>query len=448
MRSDGPRIDLANTPSGLAAHAVQRTRAGPDGTRIIVLQRGSRLRTEQVDLLPTSPPAPLDLSTVPELTRAGDRTFVLGASRRSWTAVVRHFGPRAWTAAINLTRAGVVTLRCTVIEPLTLGAPTAWYRTQAAAEAAQHRSGTLATHQQELRDQLHGALASLGTYRHSPNVNHRADLTDDDLATVENALRHELRKTHPAPKRTLILCALTHDLCEGIVHLNARGFSQAHTGSTKTWDSARAILSSTGIPPAVATAIGLRRNSLIGIGGAITVHLGRQTFPFALFEEPVLLAAEQPGLQCTLDGTRLVIVENLQAAQTLCTTFRQASETRDTGIVYSGGMPSPAALHHIAALAEKAHKTVIAPDADLGGVRIASAIHDALPAQARTHALICDAGATTHKPQPPWPNDSCTWDGLRAALNGPAAALAQSCLNRGYPVEQEAAIVHSVSGVL
>ncbi|MGW6271769.1 transposase [Streptomyces sp. NPDC055060] len=40
--------------------------------------------------------------------------------------------------------------------------------------------------------------------------------------------------------------------------------------------------------------------------------------------------------------------------------------------------------------------------------------------------------------------DSPVWEGLSAALSGPAAALAQGCLDRGYPVEQEAPIVQSV----
>ncbi|MEJ8652787.1 hypothetical protein WKI65_33175 [Streptomyces sp. MS1.AVA.3] len=448
MPLDGPRLDLTGMPHGLCAQAVQITRQSKDGTAVIVLEGGIRLRTHEVLLSPLQPPATIDLAPVSGLTRPGDRSFVLGSTRHGWSAIQQRFGSRAWDTAVELTRAGAVTLLCHVVADLALGPPIRWYRTDAAARLAEDHSSSRTDTRQSLRDQLQSALDSLKMHQLNHNSSHRADVTDDDLAALGRALHHELRKSAPAPKRSLILAAITHDLCEGIVHLNARAFSQSHTGNTKTWDGARAIAHSAGIPPSVPTAIGLRRSSLIGLGGAITARLGRQSFPFSLFEEPVLLAAEQPGLRCQLDGARLVIVENLQAAQTLCTTYRQASGTRDIGVVYSGGMPSPAVLRHIATLAEHAQHTVIGPDADLGGVRIATAIHDALPTQSRARSVICDAGATDHTPQPRWPSDSCTWEGLRAALHGPVSELAQSCLSRGYPVEQEAAIVHSINAHL
>ncbi|MFE2933459.1 toprim domain-containing protein [Streptomyces sp. NPDC059278] len=111
-------------------------------------------------------------------------------------------------------------------------------------------------------------------------------------------------------------------------------------------------------------------------------------------------------------------------------------------------MPSRAVLDHIAALSESATKIVIAPDADLGGVRIATAIHQALPPESQSRTMVCDVGVAEHAQQRPWAPDNPIWDAMKAARTGPAASLARGCLERGYPVEQEAAIVECVKKYL
>ena len=275
----------------------------------------------------------------------------------------------------------------------------------------------------------------------------RAAPPPEAIEALRLALEHEQHQSAPAAKRTLILAALAHDLAQGVVHANARSFSLAHTGASKTWDDALAILQSAGIPRSLTQAVGLYRSSRIGIGGPITARLTDSDVPLHLnlLQGPVLIRADQSALSLHLDGTRLAVVENLQAAETLCDTLAEnPTTTADVGILYSAGMPSRAALHHIAAMAATATCTVIAPDADLGGTRIATTIWNALTPTTRTSVRMCDVGAVPHTPQRPWVPDSAVWPHLRAALTGPAAALAHGCLERGYPVEQEACIVEAV----
>jgi hypothetical protein len=82
---------------------------------------------------------------------------------------------------------------------------------------------------------------------------------------------------------------------------------------------------------------------------------------------------------------------------------------------------------------------VALPDADLGGVRIAEQVLAVAPA-----AAVVDTGEYQHDPRAPWTPDSVSVLGLREAAGGPAAGLARACLDRGYPVEQELAVVEAV----
>jgi Protein of unknown function C-terminus (DUF2399) len=137
---------------------------------------------------------------------------------------------------------------------------------------------------------------------------------------------------------------------------------------------------------------------------------------------------------------RLIIVENLQAAENLA----EQPALQPLAIAYSAGQPSAAARRHITALCDQVDATLLCPDADLGGVRIASAILNELPPSAAETVTISDAGAWPHKPQCRWPADGATVAGLTRALESPATELARACLNRGYRVEQEEHIYKAV----
>lgn len=106
-----------------------------------------------------------------------------------------------------------------------------------------------------------------------------------------------------------------------------------------------------------------------------------------------------------------MIVENLQAAETLA----EEPALQPLAIVYSAGQTSAAARRHISSLCDQVGATLLCPDADLGGVRIASAILNELPASAAGTVTISDAGAWPHKPQSRWPADGATVAGLARA---------------------------------
>ncbi|MDX3616499.1 DUF2399 domain-containing protein [Streptomyces europaeiscabiei] len=401
----------------------------------------------QVDLTATTLPEHLAPDSVPALAQTGDRAFALNAARREWRAVQQRYGGRAWATGITLTRAGVVVLRCNVTaSEMALGAPIRWYRTDAATRAAAQYAKRQTTTRDQLRTGIQDALDALhphlsGTSTPIPTM---MGLTEMTLESLRSALQAELDRPAPAPKRSRILIAVARDLCEGTIHPNARAFSQAHTGNTKTWDDARPILQHCGVTPAVTTAIGLQRDSRIGAGGAIALQTAGESLPLTRLRGPVLLRAEQTDLRLVLTGARLVIVENLQAAETLCDALNGSVTSSDVGIAYCGGMPSAAVLDRIAGLAADSDKIVIAPDADLGGIRIATAIYQALSPAGQTRSVICDVGAAAHSPQRPWAPGSPVWEALKTAQASPAGALAKNCLDRGYPVEQETAIVEGV----
>ncbi len=389
----------------------------------------------------------LDASALDVLVKGGDRRFVLEGAHRSWAAIQGRYGERAWPLALELARAGAIVIRCRITRDMALGRPLRWYRTQAAAHAAEGETTARSARRTRLRAQSQHALEALAAHGGPPGPAESdavRGLTDHDFESVLLALRHELDCPTPAPKRTRILIAVAQDLCDGIVHPNARAFSQVHTGHTKTWDDARSVLEASGVTRAVVIALGLRRDSRIGAGGAITCRIAHALLSLDLLRGPVLFRAEQSNLSFSLTGDRLVVVENLQAAETLCDTLVSNTATRDIGIVYCAGMPSTAVIEQISTLADQATKIIIAPDADLGGVRIATAIYQSIASRAQARSVLCDAASTHHVRQRPWAPDSPVWEGLSAALSGPAAALAQGCLDRGYPVEQEAPIVQSV----
>ncbi|MDX3716291.1 DUF2399 domain-containing protein [Streptomyces europaeiscabiei] len=448
MQPTGPAIPLKGLPQGLTAHAVVRTRHAADGTKRLVNARQTGMpHYSQVDLTATTLQEHLAPDAIPALARAGDRAFVLNAAHREWRAVQQRYGGSAWATAITLTRAGVVALRCNVTaSEMALGSPIRWYRTDAATRAAAQYAKQQTTTRDQLRTGIQDALDTLHPHlsRASTPIPTMNGLTEMALESLRSALQGELDRPVPAPKRSRILIAVARDLCEGTIHPNARAFSQAHTGHTKTWDDARPILQHCGVTPAVATAIGLQRDSRIGAGGAIALHAAGHSLPLNQLRGPLLLRAEQTDLRLALTGAHLVVVENLQAAETLCDALNERATTSDVGIAYCGGMPSAAVLHRIADLAAAADKIVIAPDADLGGIRIATATYQTLSPADQTRSVICDVGAAAHAPQRPWARDSPVWEALKTAQAGPAGALAQSCLARGYPVEQETAIVESV----
>ncbi|MCZ7537975.1 MAG: hypothetical protein M5T61_19950 [Acidimicrobiia bacterium] len=105
-------------------------------------------------------------------------------------------------------------------------------------------------------------------------------------------------------------------------------------------------------------------------------------------------------------------------------------------------MPGPAALRLVRSLATRATTTFICTDADAGGVRIAGASARFPPQWSSIPARY------PTPPRPRWQPDGSATAELQRALHGRARDLATACLERGYPVEQEATIIDIVTRAL
>jgi hypothetical protein len=242
-----------------------------------------------------------------------------------------------------------------------------------------------------------------------------------------------------APSTTLeVLVFAAEDLAAGVSHAGPRAFSQAHFGDTKARDDVVDVLRGAGVPDEVVVALGLRRSDRVGVAGPVVAAVGEQVVPLAALDGPVLLRADQPGLTLALSAPcPLVVVENLQAAESVADRFREVA------VFYTAGMLGIRPLELLAGLVGFAERVVLAVDADAGGVRIAEQVLGVAPA-----AALLDAGAYPHARREEWVANGLARSTLERATTGPAAALARTCLARGYPVEQESAIVESVADAL
>jgi hypothetical protein len=247
-----------------------------------------------------------------------------------------------------------------------------------------------------------------------------------------------LREAPGGSRTTPVLAYAAEDLNEGVAHAGPRAFSQAHFGDTKARDNVAEILTRVGVPDRILVELGVRRSAFIGIAGPVLGLIDHEELRLDLLRGPVLVRTDQPKLRLRMKRVApLLIIENLQAAETL------ADQLPDAVVVYSAGFPGDGALALMGELAGQADRVMLVPDADLGGVRIAERILDAAP-----HAELLDIGMLPHPNRERWPPDGDTERGLRAALNGPARALAAGCLHRGYPVEQELATFEAARAAL
>lgn len=158
---------------------------------------------------------------------------------------------------------------------------------------------------------------------------------------------------------------------------------------------------------------------------------------FTGIKGPTDVRLDQPGLALSTTAEMLIVIENRQAAETVSDRYPNQA------VFWTQGMMGPESLGALGQLARHTATVLAAPDADLGGVRIAEQILRIAPA-----AQLVDVGAFPHEPRQPFPRASVSEVGLKAALTGPAGLLAHACLERGYGVEQELAAVEAVTGSL
>lgn len=416
-------LDLPGVPDGLVALPLREHRRDEHGALVEVRDRSGRRKLDLVALVAAGEPLAESDDGWPTTVPPAVRGFVLGARRRRWATVVDRFGDDAWAVACDLARAGVVRLICAVDGRLAVGAPRRWELTEAwTAHAARGRDDRHADRQRWQRRAEQAAAALAGT--------------DPELAAA-------LGEADPAGSTARILVCAAEDLLAGIARDGPRAFSQAHFGDTKTHAHVDVALRQAGVPTATRQRLGVHRSQRLGVAGPIVLDRAGTTIEVAGLDGLVELRADQPGLAIGVEpGAALVVVENLQAAEAL------TDRHRGLAVAYTAGVPSDASLAHLAAMGATAAHVAVAPDADAGGVRIAEAVIARLAADGRERVALLDVGAGSHRPTRPWRDDGPAVTRLRRALQGPAASLARACLDRGYPIEQEATTIATVEAWL
>jgi hypothetical protein len=399
-------VPIEGLPEGI--HALSVPRPGPAGPRV-PLDRRRRFAPREVDLVAQAPPGEVQ---PPNGIDDRDVCWILAARSRRWPSVQGRFGTRAMEVALDLVRAGAVALRCDVHQGYKLASPRSWRLT---ALWASHAEARLATRQQQAarwRERAYAAAVAI-------------EPLDPGLA----ASLHAARGNEP---RLPVLVYAAEDLAAGVSHDGPRAFSQAHFAHTKAREDVAAILLDASASEASLLALGLRRSPYLGLGGPVTLHTATgHVLNLGALEGPVRFRADQrTTVTATTTAVTLLIIENLQAAETVCDTYP------DLAVAWTAGQPADPALRLITHLADQVRHVLLITDADLGGVRIAQRILTALNHPETAHVI--DVGAQLHTKRAPFGPDSMA--SLRAAThNHHVRALATACLTRGYPVEQEAA---------
>lgn len=401
-------VPIGGVPDGLRARVRRQLRTDEQGREVEIRDR--RRRTKLTRVLLFAPQAD-------ETIRPSERelTFLLGAERRSWTTVVERLAAgdaeEAWTRAVQLARGGAVELECATVGAR-LGAPVCWRLTERFARQRTQR----ATRRRNERT----------------SWEQRAQAAADAHALRWPELAHALRR-HAGPVERRVLVHAAEDLLAGRSWAGPRAFSQQHFGTTKARDDVGKILARTGVELEAQVELGVLRAGRTGLAGPVVLISGRGRLDFTGIKGPTDVRLDQPQLRLSTTADVLLVIENRQAAEAISDRYPEAA------LVWTQGAMGTESLDALAQLARHVGRVVALPDADLGGVRIAEQVLAIAPA-----AAVVDTGGYGHDRRAPWKPDSVSVLGLRVAAQGPAAALAQACLERGYPVEQELAVVKAV----
>lgn len=417
MSPSGPeahRIPLSSLPAGTEGWIT-----GPSSAPL--RDRRGNLKARTVDLRATSP-APADPATLPDLTST-DLTWLLSATSRAAQAWERRFGTRTLPLVHALTAAGVVHARYHLTPNLGVGALQKTLLTDPWLTVAAQRGQDRLHDSGRLQTSAHALVSALATRDQEPEL---------------EAWLSRVSGTEP---RLPDVLAATQDLLDGAVHDGPRAFSQRHFGDTKTNDDIASVLRVVGATSDMLDRLGIARAQYVGLAGPVRVLTtelaARPVVEVQAVRGPVLLRADQQLRLQLLPGARAVIVvENLQAAETL------ARHQPDVALIHTNGQPGEPLLALVAPLVRQTDVPVhVICDADLGGCRIAQRVLTLAPA-----ALVHDIGAHPHTRGREFAQASL--DGLGALLASPVAPLARACLDRGYVVEQESATRAAVRSLL
>ena len=400
-------LPLPGVPDSLRAHAKRQLRVDAGGAQVEVRDRRGRLKLTRVFLEAAEPavgfaPAERDL------------TFLLGADRRAWATVEQRFGARAWQQAVAFALGGAVVLECRV-DDLALGDPVAWRLTDAWLTRRRRRSSRRANER--------------------ANWEQRAQSAADGVAGRWPEFAHALRR-HAGPVERRVLVHAAEDLLAGRSWNGPRAFSQVHFGTTKARDDVGKILARSGVELDAQVELGVLRSGRTGLAGPVVLSSSTGFLDFTGIRGPTDVRLDQPELRLTTSSDVLLVIENRQAAESV------SDHWPEIALLWTQGAMGQESLDALGQLTGAVARVVACPDADLGGVRIAEQVLAVAPA-----AELIDIGAFPHDPRSMWKPDSVSLLGLTAAVDGPAGGLARACLARGYPVEQELAVVDAVASV-
>lgn len=242
---------------------------------------------------------------------------------------------------------------------------------------------------------------------------------------------------HRGPVERRVLVHAAEDLLAHRSHHGPRAFSQQHFGHTKARDDVERILARCGVEADALVELGIRRAGRTGVAGPVQMHTATGDLNFTGIKGPTDVRLDQPALALCTSAETLIVIENRQAAETV------SDRHPEQALLWTQGMMGPDSLAVLATLAGQATQVLAAPDADLGGVRIAQQFLRLAPG-----AQLIDIGAFPHQPRRLYAPGSVSEVGLRAAISGPAGALAEACLERGYGVERELAAVDAITAAL
>lgn len=390
-------------PEGLRAYA-QPTHA--DGT--FDHDRAGRPRVRRVHLraYPTTRP-----QRPAGLVNDADWNWATSAPRR-WSTITTRLHDHASDVALALARAGCVGLDHDYRSGTICHPPRGWFPHP---DLANHHATGKQT-RQAIRQEL---LDRAGELR---------DVLIGEWPGVAAAL------TAPATDPRLVwLVRAAEDLVTDRSHDGPRAFVQHHAKNTKAREDLPRLLTDAGFEAEALVLLGVNRNPYIGLGGPIRAHHNGRTLDWTGWPGPhdIRLPAHRTITLDVAPGTRvLLVIENRQAAETICDTHP------DTAVIWCHGQPPGPLLHLINQAAIGVNDVVICPDADLGGIRIAARIHDHLPPD--TRRVIVDIGVGEHDQGEPFSTLTRDRIATTAERDDAVGAFGRSCLARGYAVEQEA----------
>lgn len=262
---------------------------------------------------------------------------------------------------------------------------------------------------------------------------HAAELAGDlryDWAGVARALH-----ATDHPDRLGWAVAAAADLAAGVIHDSVRAFVQHHAEHTKARDDVQRLLTDLGFEPDALAALGLSRSPYIGVGGPVRLHVADAVMDLSSLPGPhdIRLSPQHAvSIDVDREAAPLLIIENRQAAETLC------DLEPGLPVAWCHGQPPAAVLDLIVEAALQASSVLICTDADLGGVRIAARIHDRIAPQVAVH--VVDVGVAGHQPGRVFSTHSRAGLEPFADRTDQIGAFARSCLDRGYALEQEATV--------